>query len=177
MRQGNVRTKCLNVVLERMRDSPDEFTPEVMKTKKSMAQFLVLKEDVTNVIRDSHESEQFAEKRGQSQHIQYSGQRQNQPGVRKDYPKQGPGPQVQAVAAPVQQARDVTPAHQVEARPQQTNLEGTVVPVREGMTGEVKRADKKITVDRENRRRLYTATQDVSIAKKVQVKNISRNAI
>ena len=37
IRQGNVSTKCLNVVLERMRDSPDEFTSEVMKKKKSMA--------------------------------------------------------------------------------------------------------------------------------------------
>jgi hypothetical protein len=33
MRQGNVRSKCLNVVLERMRDSPDEFTPEVMRKR------------------------------------------------------------------------------------------------------------------------------------------------
>ncbi len=40
-----------------MRDNPEDFTPEVMKKKKSMGQVMILKAEITHVIRDNSASD------------------------------------------------------------------------------------------------------------------------
>lgn len=158
MRHGVVRTKCMNVVLEKMRDNPEDFTPEVMKKKKSMGQVMVLKAEITNVIRDSTASDQFGEKKGQQQFPM----KQNQQGIRRDYQRPVQILQSQAVAAPAM-PKDVTTAHQAAVRPQPKlapSIEGTVIPVGEGVNGEVKRTEKKLSIDQEGRTRVYAATKE-----------------
>ena len=158
MRQGAVRTKCMNVVLEKMRDNPEDFTPEVMKKKKSMGQVMILKAEITNVIRDSTASDQFGEKKAQQQ----IPVKQNQQAARRDYQRPVQIPQVYTAPAPTM-PKDVTTAHQAAVKPQPKlapTVEGTVIPVGEGVCGEINRGDKKLTMDREGRRRMYTATKE-----------------
>ncbi len=126
MRQGAVRTKCMNVVLEKMRDNPEDFTPEVMKKKKSMGQVMILKAEITNVIRDSTASDQFGERKVQQQ----VSVKQNQQSTRRDFQRPVQSPQVYATAAPAM-PKDVTIAHQAAVKPQPKlapSIEGTVIP-------------------------------------------------